>query len=213
MEPFKRQIFATKFRLPVAVAVAVLMLLVAFSSGCGSETGPTSTEFGSGPGDGVAEGTSAVPPVDTLLCADCELVEVIEVLDANTVRTAIGDIQMYAAYVIDQPADCAALAIERLTSLAGGAIRIETGPPDTVRNDSDHYYLFTADGRSIEEQLVREGLALVWTQDGQHVGWFVFRGASARENEAGCLWKGYNAFLRGEPGDFRIPGLTYPEAR
>ena len=154
-----------------------------------------------------------MPSVDALLCADCELVEVIEIVDANTVRTAIGDIQMYAAYVIDQPADCAALAMERLTSLAGGAIRIEPGPPDTVRNNSDHYYLFTADGRSIEEQLVREGLALVWTQDGQHVGWFVFRGASARENEAGCLWKGYNAFLSGEPGDFRIPGLTYPETR
>ena len=82
-----------------------------------------------------------------------------------------------------------------------------------MRNDLDHYYLFTEGGESIEERLVREGLALVWTQDGQHVGWFVFRDSNARETEAGCLWKGYHAFQRGEPSEFRVPGLTYPEDR
>ena len=71
--------------------------------------------------------------------------------------------------MVDQPAECAALAKERFTAMAGGAIRIEPGPTDTVRNNSAHYYLFTADGRSVEEHLVREGLALIWTQDGEHM--------------------------------------------
>ncbi len=71
--------------------------------------------------------------------------------------------------MVDQPADCAALAKERLAAMAGGAIRIEPGLTDTVRNNSAHYYLFTADGRSIEEQLVREGLTLIWIQDGEHM--------------------------------------------
>lgn len=193
------------------MAVVALPLLVAFAFGCRSDIGPASTEVDSE--IGVAGEANPEPAVDSLVCLDCELVEVIEVVDANTVRTATGDVQMYGAYVLDQPADCAALAMERLTTLAGGTIRTEPGPSDTVRNNSGHYYLFTADGLSIEEQLVREGLALVWTQDGQHLGWFVFRDASARENEAGCLWKGYNAFQRGEPSEFRIPGLTYPDDR
>ena len=105
----------------------------------------------------------ATPPLatspDSVLRPECELVDVVEVIDANTVRASIGDIQVYGAYVVDQPADCAALAKERLTAMTGGAIRIEPGPTNTVRNNSAHYYLFTADGRSIEEQLVRGGLA------------------------------------------------------
>ena len=56
-----------------------------------------------------------------------------------------------------------------LVGANGGAIRIEPGLTDTVRNNSAHYYLFTADGRSIEEQLVREGLTLIWIQDGEHM--------------------------------------------
>ena len=213
MTAFTCQTFFTRHRLNFPVIAAVLLVLAAFSIGCQNDNGTAGEEVESKIG-AVADGNaSPVPPVGTLLCADCELVEVIEVLDANTVRTAIGDIKMYGAYVIDRPADCAALARERLTTLAGTAIRVEPGPPDPVRISSNHYYLFTAEGRSIEEQLVREGLALVWTQDGQHLGWFVFRDASARQSEAGCLWKGYNAFQRGEPSDFRIPGLTYPEDR
>ena len=78
--------------------------------------------------------------------------------------------------MVDQPADCAALAKERLAAMAGGAIRIEPGPTDTVRNNSAHYYLFTGDGRSIEEHLVREGLALIWTQGRGAHGWFRPRG-------------------------------------
>lgn len=211
MKPIKCKILVTNFRLVLFGTVVFLLLLVALSIGCNSNGGPADEDAGLEVD--VADKTNLAPPADALLCANCELVEVIEVVDANTVRTAIGDVQMYGAYVIDQPADCAGLALERLTSLAGGAIRVEPGPQDTIRNNSDHYYLFTADGRSIEEQLVREGLALSWTQDGQHVGWFVFRYADARASDAGCLWNGFSAFLRGEPSDFRVPGLTYPEAR
>lgn len=149
------------------MAVGALLLLVALSMSCSS-----APELRGGAGDSKAEVT-ATPPLatspDSVLCPECELVDVVEVIDANTVRTSIGDIQMYGAYVVDQPADCAALAKERLTAMAGGAIRIEPGPTDTVRNNSAHYYLFTADGRSIEEQLVREGLALIWIQDGEHM--------------------------------------------
>ncbi len=211
MKWFERNIFAGNIR-PILPFVVIALLLVAFSMGCRSEEIPGDAANGSGIGSEAPSEPIPVPSPEALLCPDCDLVDVIEVIDANTVRTSIGDIQMYAAFVIDKPADCAELALERLTALAGSEIRIKSGPPDTVRNDSDHYYLFTADGLSIEEQLVREGLALLWTQDGEHLGWFLFRYAEARNNDAGCLWKGFQAFQRGEPSDFRVPGLSYPES-
>ena len=209
VKPLKRQISIENFRQNLARVVLLLLVVVCF--GCRTDGGPANAgaDGGGSAATGGSEGGS-------LTCPECELVEVIEVVDANTVRTSISDIGMYGAYVLDQPADCAALAMERLSVLVGGSggfIRIESGPEDTVRSDPNHYYLYTADGLSIDEQLVREGLALVWTQDGQHLGWFVFRDADARENEAGCLWKGWRAFQRGESGEFRIPGLTYPDER
>ncbi|MEE8046157.1 MAG: hypothetical protein V3T49_04890 [Dehalococcoidia bacterium] len=152
------------------------------------------------------------PTAAPLACPDCELVEVVEVIDANTLTTSIGEIRPYGSYVRDLPADCAAQAKGRLTVLAGDLLRIEPGPDPSIRTGSNNYYLYTEDGQSIEDTLIREGLALVWTQDGQHLGWFLFRSAAAQKGESGCLWKGWNAFQSGKPSDFRIPGLTYPDA-
>jgi endonuclease YncB( thermonuclease family) len=177
-----------------AMAMSLLVILAA----CGSQA---------------AEATQNPSPVTApLTCPDCAIVDVVDVIDANTLNTSIGEIEMYGAYVVDQPADCASLAKERLQSLAGSSIRVEPGPVDSIRISTNHYYLYTVDGVSIEDQLVHEGLALVWSQDGQHVGWFLFQDAAAKAADAGCLWRGYQAFQRGEPSDFRIPGLTYPES-
>jgi endonuclease YncB( thermonuclease family) len=153
----------------------------------------------------------SVPPAvdssDDLRCAECEIVSVDQVIDANTLATELGEISMYGAFVLDHPEDCAALAKTRLAELTGSQVRIEHGPDDSVRIADNHRYVFTLDGISIEETLIREGLALAWTQDGQHMGWFLFQDAQAKANESGCLWKGWNAFQRGEPSEFRVPGL------
>ncbi|MDA1278941.1 MAG: hypothetical protein O3B95_02730 [Chloroflexi bacterium] len=192
----------------ITVVFAVVVLLVVVAS-CSSGREPAkSVEASDSVGiPGVASG---VVSEGSLLCLECELIDVIEVVDANTVRTSLGDIQMYGAYVLDQPSDCAALSHDRLRELVGDSFRIEPGPADSIRNDSDHFYMYTSAGKSIEEALVRDGLALVWNLDGQHIGWFLFRDSSAKKHDTGCLWKGYNAFQRGEPSEFRVPGLTYP---
>lgn len=159
---------------------------------------------------GCANQESAPPTIevsDGLRCADCEIVSVQQVLDANTLGTDLGEISMYGAFVLDHPEDCAELAEARLAELAGSQIRIEHGPQDSVRIADNHRYLFTSDGVSVEETMIREGLAIAWTQDGQHLGWFLFQDAQAKANERGCLWKGWNAFQHGEPSEFRIPGL------
>lgn len=147
-------------------------------------------------------------PLDAeLICNDCELVHVNSVIDSNTVETSIGEIEMYGAYVVDQPADCAEEAEVRLRELSGSALRIKKGPIDSVRSQPNHYYLFTEEGESIEERLISEGLALAWTHDGEYLGWLIFLDAVARRDERGCLWHDYQAFQHGEPNEFRIPGL------
>jgi endonuclease YncB( thermonuclease family) len=187
--------FSPIFRRKLLRAIGISLLLIL--AACGSQA----TEATQTP-------SSAAAP---LTCPNCATVDVIELIDANTLNTSIGEIEMYGAYVLDQPADCAALAKERLQTLAGSTIRIEPGPVDSIRTSPNHYYLYTNAGASIEDQLVREGLALVWTQDGQHLGWFLFQDAAAKATDVGCLWRGYQAFQRGDPSDFRIPGVTYPE--
>jgi|LWDU01.1.fsa_nt_gi endonuclease YncB( thermonuclease family) len=178
----------------------VLVVLLVLVSGCATADPPVSSDAAD----------SNEP--ESLECRDCELVDVVEVKDANTIITSFGEIQMYGAYVIDQPEDCATKAEERLRNFVGSEIRIEPGPAQTIRVDSGHYYIYTKDGLSIEEQLVREGLALIWGQDGQHLGWFVYLDSAAKEHESGCFWKGWNAFQRGEPSNFRIPGLAYSDS-
>ncbi len=92
-------------------------------------------------------------------------------------------------------------------------MRVETRPIDTIRNDLNNPYVYTEDSRSIEELLTEEGLALVWSQDGQHLGWFIYLDSVAKKQGSGCLWHDYQWFQRGEPNDFRVPGPTYLEFR
>jgi hypothetical protein len=51
-------------------------------------------------------------------------------------------------------------------NFAGKSMRVETRSIDTIRNDSNHCYVCTEDGRSFEQLIVEEVLALVWSQDG-----------------------------------------------
>lgn len=175
------------------------LLLLIFSISCQNSPVPPST-------------TLSVPIPPSLTCPDCELVEVIDVIDANTLSTSIGHIKMYGAYVLNEPSDCASLAKDELARLAGVAIRIAPGPADPVRTASNHYYFYTEQGDSIEDSLIRDGLALAWTQDGKHVGWFLFHEAAAKSSDTGCLWHDYQAFLRGDKNEFRIPGLKYSDS-
>jgi endonuclease YncB( thermonuclease family) len=50
------------------------------------------------------------------------------------------------------------------------------------------FYAYNRDGESIDETLVREGLALAWPEDGQHRDVLLAAEERARENQVGC-WK------------------------
>jgi endonuclease YncB( thermonuclease family) len=96
---------------------------------------------------------------------------------------------MYGAYVDLLSATCANAARQRMTELAGDQVRIErVSDRDFDSRGRQVAYLYTANGDSIDEIMVREGLARAWTQDGQHSGWFVYRQSVAASTDAGCIW-------------------------
>ena len=77
----------------------------------------------------------------------------------------------------DEP--CFEEATERFRELAGDRVRVELGPRSRDRYGRLLYYVYTEDGDSIDEILVSEGLAKVWTRDGQHrdlLVWLYFLG-------------------------------------
>jgi endonuclease YncB( thermonuclease family) len=48
--------------------------------------------------------------------------------------------------------------------------------------------VYNMQGESIDEMLVREGLAQAWERDGQHRGALLTAESRATEDGVGCLW-------------------------
>ena len=67
-------------------------------------------------------------------------------------------------------------------------MRVELGPRAMDRFDRLLYYVYTDAGDSIDEMLVREGLAVAWPIDGQHLDYLVSVEQEARRDSVGCLW-------------------------
>ena len=49
-------------------------------------------------------------------------------------------------------------------------------------------YVYTQDGISIDEVLIREGLATAWTREGQHRDYLVGLERDAKIQAVGCLY-------------------------
>jgi endonuclease YncB( thermonuclease family) len=114
---------------------------------------------------------------------------VVAVQNGELLTTPAGALRMYGVYVDMQSETCAAAAEERMAELAGHHVRVEAVVDrDTDSRGRQVAYLYTASGDSIDEIMVREGLARAWTQDGQHSGWFVYRQSVASGSDSGCIW-------------------------
>ena len=83
---------------------------------------------------------------------------------------------------------CYQEATTRLTELAKGAVRVESGPRELDPFERLLFYTYTESGESIDETLVREGYARAWTRDGQHRETLMDLEREARDNGVGCLW-------------------------
>jgi endonuclease YncB( thermonuclease family) len=111
-------------------------------------------------------------------------------LDARVdgMRTALGYVGV-SAPSLSQP--CGREALTRNQQLAGDQILLE---PDAAYEFDDRgrrlYYAYTADGASIEETLVREGLAYAARTDAAHGAYLAELQAEASAAGVGCLWGG-----------------------
>ena len=124
----------------------------------------------------------------SLRCDACPTARVVRIIDGDTLDTSRGRIRLFGVDTPEVGEPCATEATERLRELSGNTIRLQNGPrlTDTYGRILD--YVYTAGGVSIDEALVREGLATAWTQDGQHRDYLVGVEREAQETGAGCLW-------------------------
>ena len=123
-----------------------------------------------------------------LLCEDCIEISVDRVIDGDSLDTERGLVRLFGVDTPERGQRCSSKAEGRLRSLAGNSIRLEFGPRVQDQYGRLLAYAYTEEGLSIDEILIREGLASAWTQDGQHRDYLVRLEQDARRKNTGCLW-------------------------
>ena len=95
----------------------------------------------------------------TLRCRDCAETSVTLVIDGDTLETGQGRVRLFGVGAPESGERCAAEATARLNDLAGDSVRLQNGPRLFDRVGRMLAYVYMEDGFSIDEVLVREGLA------------------------------------------------------
>ncbi len=109
-------------------------------------------------------------------------------IDGDTFDTPEERVRLFGVDTPERNEECYTDATRRLRQLAGNRVKVESGP----RADDGRrllYYVYTRNGTSIDELLVREGLAQAWTRGGQHRDFLVSLENSAKSQGSGCLWR------------------------
>ncbi|MBC8279565.1 MAG: thermonuclease family protein [Chloroflexi bacterium] len=116
-------------------------------------------------------------------------VEVNRVIDGDTLDTSRGRVRLFGVHTPERGERCASEATDRLRSLAGDSVRLEDGPRLADQFGRILAYAYSTEGgASIDETLIREGLATAWTEDGQYRDLLVNLEREARIHGTGCLW-------------------------
>ena len=121
-------------------------------------------------------------------CKECPILIVSRVIDGDTFDSLGGRVRLYGIDTPERGERCYSGASRGLKQLAGGVVRIEAGPRAVDPGGRLLYYIYTQAGNSIDEILVREGLARAWARDGQHRDLLMDLEKEARERSTGCLW-------------------------
>jgi micrococcal nuclease len=119
-------------------------------------------------------------------CADCPAIPVERVIDGDTFDSINATVRLYGVDAPEQGEPCYAEATARLSELAGDSVRLEAGPRQEDGYGRLLFYTYTLDGQSIDEILIQEGLAKVWTRDGQHRWVLIAEEENAIHREEGC---------------------------
>jgi endonuclease YncB( thermonuclease family) len=128
--------------------------------------------------------------VTTICCSNCPAIPVDRIIDGDTFQSANATIRLYGVDAPERGEPCYDEATQRLRELAGDSVRVELGPRQGDQFGRILYYVYNLEGESIDEMLVREGLALAWLEDGQHRNVLLAVESRAKENRGGCLGGG-----------------------
>lgn len=141
---------------------------------------------------GLAVACSGAPALQeyatTLQCKECPTLRVSRVIDGDTFDIPGGRVRLFGIDTPERGERCYSAASKGLKQLAGRVVRSEAGPRAEDRGGRQLYYIYTEAGNSIDEILVREGLARAWTSDGQHRELLIELEREARRRSTGCLW-------------------------
>ncbi len=122
-------------------------------------------------------------------CPQCNTLAVSRIIDGDTFESPQGGVRLYGVDTPEIGQPCYSEATDRLRRLAGTAVRVELGPRARDSYGRLLYYVYTESGQSIDDMLIREGLARAWTKDGQHAEALIIREEEGRQSHVGCLWK------------------------
>jgi micrococcal nuclease len=117
---------------------------------------------------------------------------VTNVVDGDTIDVMIdGAEERVRYYGIDTPergVACFTEATERNRELVGDTVLLLPDARDRDRYGRLLRYVFDADGDSIDAQLIAEGLARAWRDDGAYRDQLVALEVEADRADVGCLW-------------------------
>jgi endonuclease YncB( thermonuclease family) len=120
------------------------------------------------------------------------LLQVDRVIDGDTLDVRVGDatarIRVFGLAAPERDEPCGPAATEALRRAAGNEVRLLQD-----RRIEDEYgrelrYVFTPEGRSIDAELIADGAAGAWHDDGAYRDTLVRIEANARQSGEGCLW-------------------------
>lgn len=120
-----------------------------------------------------------------LTCKECDLIDVLRVIDGDTIETNLGIIRLYGVDTPEIEEKCFQLAKTETERLAGYRIRIENGPRAKDRYGRKLAYVYTENGDSIDGNLIENGFAKAWEKDGQHRNYLMDLEKNASKD---CVW-------------------------
>jgi endonuclease YncB( thermonuclease family) len=138
---------------------------------------------------GVFSGLIQAECQSVLCCKDCRSIEVSRIIDGDTFDSPEGRVRLFGVDTPERGEGCYHQATERLDELAGDTVKVEPGPRERDCSGRLLFYVYTENGESIEEKLIREGLGRAWTEDGQHQDFLVDLADQAQRDGNGCLWQ------------------------
>ncbi len=188
--------------LGAAVGIAVLLFVLGRGGGGSAPAaGSTATATLLGAASPVAAAPSAtsqaaashvvlpvIRPDPSLL----ESAQVVRVIDGDTIVVDIGGseerVRYYGINTTERGQACYQEAKNRNQQLIGASVLLLPDARDRDRYRRLLRYVFDASGVSVDAELIAEGLAYAWRQDGTYRDDLLAEEQAARAAKIGCLW-------------------------